>query len=162
MSWTITLPSGTRLRTFSEREAALLPIRKAYAFEPIRYYSAGSGAGAFTAENQPPGAIVNYYLKEPVAGEGASVALVVRDESGAVVAEVPGANQAGFQRRIWDLRGLPPASPEGTAPQTRQRQGPMVEPGIYSVSLEARGEGGTRVLGGPQAVEVVALPGSVR
>jgi hypothetical protein len=144
------------------QEAALLPIRKAYSFEPIRYYSAGSGAGAFTAENPPLGAIFNYFLKEPIGVEGTSVALVVRDQSGEVVAEIPGANEAGFQRTVWNLRGLPPTPPEGAPEQARRRQGPMVEPGVFSVSLVAGVEGNRRVLGGPQAVEVVALPASVR
>jgi photosystem II stability/assembly factor-like uncharacterized protein len=146
---------------FLSQEAALLPIRKAYAFEPIRYYSAGSGAGAFTAENPPFGAIFSYFLKEPVGVEGTSVVLVVRDAGGAVVAEINGRNEAGFQRTVWNLRELPPTPSDGAPQQARRGQGPMVEPGIFSVSLEARTEGDIRILGRPQQVEVVALRDSV-
>jgi hypothetical protein len=140
------------------QEAALLPVRKAYAFEPIRYYSAGSGSGAFTAENPPFGAIFNYFLKEAVGAEETSVVLVVRDGEGELVSEVPGVNRAGFQRTVWNLRGQPPTTSEGGNRPARRRQGPMVEPGVFFVSLEARGAGGIRVLGESQRVEVVALP----
>jgi hypothetical protein len=34
--------------------ATLFPVRTAYAYEPIRYVSAGSGVGSLTAENPPP------------------------------------------------------------------------------------------------------------
>jgi len=144
------------------KEAALLPIRDTYAYEPIRYYSAGSGAGAFTAENPPFGAILNYYLRESVSGEGAAVVLVVRDQAGEVLGEVPGSNAPGFQRAIWKLRGSAAPPPEGAPQQSRRRQGPMVDPGVFSVTLEARVGDDIRILAGPERVKVLLLPDTVR
>lgn len=144
------------------KEAAVFQVRDAYAFEPIRHYSAGSGAGAFTAENPPLGAILNYYLREPVSGEGAAVVLVVRDGAGEVVAEVAAPNAPGFQRAIWNLRGPPSPPPEGAAQQGRRRQGPMVDPGVFSVTLEAQFGEDVRILAGPERVNVLPLPGTVR
>ncbi len=144
------------------QSAALFPVRDSYAFEPVRYYSAGSGAGAFTAENPPFGAILNYYLREVVPGEATEVVLVVRDRDGEVVAEVAGSNVPGFQRVIWNLRGPPASPPEGASQQFRRRQGPMVGPGVFSVTLEARVGEDVRVLAGPERVNVLPLPGTVR
>jgi len=144
------------------QNAALFPIRDSYAFEPIRYYSAGSGAGAFTSENPPLGAILNYHLREAVPGEDATVVLVVRDGQGEMVAEVTGTNAKGFQRAIWNLRGPAATSPEGTGQRGRRRQGPMVGPGVFSVTLEARVGEEVRVLAGPERVNVLPLPETVR
>ncbi len=132
------------------QNAALFPIRDSYAFEQIRYYSAGSGAGAFTGENPPLGAILNYHLRETVPGEDATVVLVVRDGEGQMVAEVTGTNAKGFQRAIWNLRGPAATSPEGTGQRGRRRQGPLVDPGVFSVTLEARVGEELRVLAGPE------------
>jgi photosystem II stability/assembly factor-like uncharacterized protein len=144
------------------QSAALFPVRESYAFEPVRYYSAGSGAGAFTADNPPVGAILTYYLRDAVAGEGVAVVLVVRDGDGQVVAEVAGSNFPGFQRVLWSLRGPPAPPPEGTSQQSRRRQGPMVDPGVFSVTLEARVGEEVRVLAGPERVNVLPLPDTVR
>ena len=144
------------------QDATLFPIRDAYAFEPIRYYSAGSGAGAFTAENPPFGAILNYYLKKEVPGEDVAMVLVIRDSAGKVVAEVRAPNAPGFQRSLWNLRGSPTAPSGGASEQNRGRQEPMVAQGTFSVTLEYRSDGEYRVLAGPERFNVLSLPTSVR
>ena len=137
-------------------EVALFPIRKAWSYEQIGYYSAGSGAGDYTAPNPPLGAILNYYL--PQGMSTGDVALVIRDGEGEVVAEVEGPASPGLNRAIWDLRALPPTPGEGTADRGRPRRGPLVEAGVYSVTLEVREGGEARMVSGPQEVEVVNLP----
>ncbi len=62
------------------QNAALFPVRPAYVYNQLGFYEASSGE--YAAENPPFGAILNYYLREPVAGAGASVVMVVRDSSG--------------------------------------------------------------------------------
>jgi len=138
------------------REAALFDVRPAYLYDQIGYYEVSSGE--YAAENPPYGAIVNYYLKEPISGTGASVVLVVRDRSGTLVAEVPVENRAGIQRGIWNLRSQPPQSEAQEGQQRRgPRLGPLVEPETYSVTLEARVGGQSRQLAEPASVLVIPL-----
>jgi hypothetical protein len=139
-----------------DREAVLFDIRQAYVYNPLGLFEASSGE--YVAENPPFGAIVNYYLREPVSGAGASVVMVVRDGDGELVAEVEAQNQAGIQRGVWNLRGQPPQG-EGNQQGRRPRMGPLVDPGTYFVSLEARVGGQARQLGGPEPVVVIPLPG---
>jgi hypothetical protein len=61
-----------------------------------------------------------------------------------------------LHRAVWDLRARPPEPEEGQE-QRRRRQGPLVEPGVYTVTLEARSEEMSRFLGEPQQVRVVPL-----
>jgi photosystem II stability/assembly factor-like uncharacterized protein len=145
-----------------ESSATLFPIRDAYAYSPIRYYSAGSGAGDYTAENPPFGAILTYYLGRGGVGEEASLVMVLKDGDGEVVSEVPGPVGPGFHRVVWDLRGPPPSGPEGGPPAGRGRGGGMVEPGVYSVTLEVRTGEQAQVLAGPEEVRVKPLPASIR
>jgi photosystem II stability/assembly factor-like uncharacterized protein len=135
--------------------AMLFPTRKAYSFDPIGYYSAGSGVGDYTAEPQPLGGLFTYFLASPL--EGDEVMLVVRDTSGEVVAELPGTNSAGFHRLEWDLRRRRSEAAQSREPRGRMRPGPRVGPGSYTVALEARRGGETEVLGEPQTLTVVAL-----
>jgi hypothetical protein len=84
---------------------------------------------------------------------------VVRDGTGEVISELPAANTPGFQRVVWNLRA--PVSPPEDGQQSRRRQGPLVEPGIYSVTLEARSEGEVRTLSEPETLEVLPLGGTM-
>ncbi len=136
------------------QEAALFDIRHAYIYNPLGLFEASSGE--YAAENPPFGAIVNYYLREPVSG--ASVIMVVRDGDGELVAEVEAQNQPGIQRGVWNLRTQPPPQ-EGSQQSRRPRLGPLVDPGTYFVSLEARVGAETTQLAGPQPLVVIPLPG---
>jgi hypothetical protein len=59
-------------------------------------------------------------------------ALTIRDAAGAVVRELDGSADAGFNRVVWDLRSQAPASLAG-------QRGPLVVPGTYSVAVRAGG-----------------------
>jgi photosystem II stability/assembly factor-like uncharacterized protein len=141
-------------------EAALFDVRSAYAYNPLGYHEASSGE--YVADNPPFGAIVNYYLREPVEGNEGGVVMVVRDGEGTTLAEVPVANEGGLHRGIWNLRTQPPQAEAQEGQRRRPRMGPMVEPGTYLVTLEARAGGEGRPLAGPTQVQVVPLPDSVR
>jgi photosystem II stability/assembly factor-like uncharacterized protein len=136
------------------QDAALFDVRPAYLYDQIGFYEASSGE--YVAENPPFGAILNYYLREPIPGAGASVVAVVRDGEGASLAEVPATNEAGIQRAVWNLRSQPPQE-EGEQQARRPRMGPPVEPGSYTVTLEARMGNQVRELAGPKTVVVVPL-----
>jgi photosystem II stability/assembly factor-like uncharacterized protein len=87
--------------------------------------------------------------------EEPSVILTVTDEAGAVVRRITGPVTAGFHRVAWDLR-YPAASPtelkppEDENPFVDPRQGPLVLPGSYTVSMTKRMGGALTPLGEPQ------------
>jgi hypothetical protein len=143
------------------REAALFDVRPAHVYNQLSYYEASSGE--YAAENPPFGAIVSYYLKAPVAGVDTALMLVVRDGEDTILAEVPVPNVPGIQRGVWNLRSQPP---QADAPEGEQRRGrrigPLVQPGIYQVTLEARVGEEYRQLAGPTTVRVVPLEGTSR
>ena len=72
-----------------------------------------------------------------------AVFLTVRDGQGSLVRRVKAPHEAGFHRIAWDLR-WPPAAPTSLAPEAElspwqePEQGPLVFPGSYSATLEAR------------------------
>jgi photosystem II stability/assembly factor-like uncharacterized protein len=142
------------------RDAALFDVRPAYVYNQLGYHRASSGE--YAAENPPFGAIVNYYLREAVSGAGANVTMVVRDAGGALMAEVPVTNEAGIQRGVWNLRSQPPQAEPQEGQRRGPRMGPLVEPGTYSVTLEARVGDQARQLAGPAMVRVVPLEGTGR
>jgi photosystem II stability/assembly factor-like uncharacterized protein len=135
-------------------QAALFPIRATWVYNPIRYYSAGSGVGDYTGPNPPYGAILNYFIPESFGSD--EVVLVIRDGE-EVVAEVPAEATSGLNRVIWDLREPPPPAPEGEGQRFRRRQGPLVGPGIYTATLSRRDGEEIRPLSEPVEFEVVRL-----
>jgi photosystem II stability/assembly factor-like uncharacterized protein len=159
------LDDYTPLRTIAavaeSGQATLFPPRQARVYEPIRYYSAGSGAGEYTAPNAPAGAILDYYLPASVASEGGEVVLVIRDRLGELVVEVGGVKEPGLHRVVWDLRGIPEEDAEAPETPARRRPGPLVSPGTYPVTLELRKDGANSVLAGPRELQVIPL-GRVR
>ncbi len=95
--------------------------------------------------------------------EAPSVLLIVRDEGGAIVRQVPGETAAGLHRTAWDLRWPPtdPVSltpPEFEAPWDTGPRGPLVVPGQYSVTLAVRRNGKLTEVAGPETFMVKALP----
>ncbi len=85
--------------------------------------------------NEPNAVVVNYWLKAKAAG---SVKVSVADASGAVLAELTGKGEAGLNTVSWGMRAQRPAAggqrPEGWG------GGRLVEPGVYTVTLEAAGK----------------------
>jgi hypothetical protein len=120
-------------------------------------------------ENPPEGAILDYFLREPVSGV---LAIEIRDESGRLVRAyrsddphpeptdegqvprywirrgAPPSREAGLHRFVWDLLEAaprlddPPQFPMSAVPHDtpREPRGPWVLPGRYEVRLVA-GEG---------------------
>ncbi len=78
--------------------------------------------------------------------DGPFVILTVRDSDGKVVQRIDGAAVKGFHRIAWDMR-YPASVPINLEPRTdlapweSPPQGPMVLPGIYTVTLSKRVEG---------------------
>lgn len=132
----------------SKAEAHLFSIQPATIFH---YWKATSyrGQNAYAGKNPPFGAILNYYLSEPVD----SVQLTILNHSGDVVRKLQGSGEAGIiHRTSWDLRYEPPLFKvevrkiEGVKkskkilpklPHPVTPFGPFVKPGSYTVKLKA-------------------------
>ena len=114
--------------------------------EQIRYRSERGHTGNMIYEgaNPPDGALLDYWLRDG----GTDVSLTVLDARGMQVATVPGPNEAGLNRAVWDLRhGLDADRPEGQGGGFGGGlRGPLVVPGLYTVRLEAGGATSTRVV----------------
>ncbi len=99
------------------------------------------GQAAYAGTNPPYGAILTYYLKS----RARSAHLTVTNRRGETVRVLAGPTAAGIHRAVWDLRHEPPpfeapddrpgALPELPHPVTPQ--GPIVSPGVYTVTLQA-------------------------
>jgi hypothetical protein len=110
-------------------------------------------------DNPPPGAIINYYFKSAPKDE---VKLEIIDPGGKVVRtlssrEKKGEEQppewpdqvkeittipasAGMNRYAWNLRWEPPVKIPGAFYSDAGPQGPLVQPGQYTVKLVAGGQ----------------------
>jgi len=109
----------------------------AYLFTPepaeqIRYGSEKGHDGnmIFRGENPPPGALIDYWIKDG----GTEVSISILDSQGQEVAKLAGSGARGVNRVVWDLRH----SLAG-GPGSRRIRGPLVVPGTYTVHLQAAG-----------------------
>jgi photosystem II stability/assembly factor-like uncharacterized protein len=117
------------------------------------------GQGAYAGENPVDGAIVSYHLARPV--DTVSITITQPSKDGRLVRRLKGPGAAGVVHRInWDLRHEPPpAAPPGGGgggggggeagqagvepaglpllPRPVSPQGPFVDPGTYSIRIEA-------------------------
>jgi photosystem II stability/assembly factor-like uncharacterized protein len=98
-------------------------------------------------------------LRKEAQEEDASVLLLVRNEKGAPVRWINGSNKKGVSRINWDLRLSPPdpislSNPAFQPPWAGSPQGPLVEPGIYSVELFVLNNGELQSQGTPQNFKV--------
>jgi photosystem II stability/assembly factor-like uncharacterized protein len=91
-------------------------------------------AGEFNGGNYTDNAVLTYYLKDRVT-EG-DIKMIIRDESGKQVRELPASKRKGLNKMSWDMRMNPPKIPEGgTKLDFSGFQGPLVMPGKYSAEL---------------------------
>jgi hypothetical protein len=108
--------------------------------EMIRYSRDGGHTGDmyFRGENPPAGAIIDYYLREPVT-EG-TVSISVLDASGNEIAQVDPKTDAGLNRVVWDLHEANIGPPNANERGNRGPRGPWVLPGEYMVRLVVNGQ----------------------
>lgn len=101
------------------------PAQEYQEAERIGYRS--TGHALFFGENQPYGAIIDYWIgSEPTRGVGARIE--IRDDSGEVVRVLEGPAERGLDRVVWDLRGERRAG-------AGSRRAPEVVPGRYRVTV---------------------------
>lgn len=170
--------------TFSQEGALFAVGRRAQLYDQIGYYSAtGDNAGS---PNPSEGALLTYYLRDD-ASAGAKVVLTVADSAGKQIRRLDASTKAGIHRTAWDLRETAPPPPPGAnggrgrgaaatagqeeEPQAaaaragrggRGRQGPLVQPGTYTVTLGTLNGTTVTPIGKPQTVEVRPIEASNR
>src|SRR5262245_45327245 len=125
-------------------ELTLFDIRPAVSWRMFGPTNAQQGTKIFSAPNPPEGALVSYYLKSATE----HVRVTVSDRDGKEVAAFDGTGHAGVNRGNWDLRLVAPVPPttedkwatsEGFFSGFIHPPAPFVEPGEYTVRLEAGG-----------------------
>ncbi|MEP1096080.1 MAG: glycosyl hydrolase, partial [Cyclobacteriaceae bacterium] len=94
-------------------------------------------------------------LRNEAKEEEAGVLLLVRNEKGAPIRWLEGATGKGVSRVNWDLRLSPPdpidlSKPAFQPPWAGAPQGPLAEPGTYSVELFVLNNGELKSQGTPQ------------
>ena len=121
-------------------------------YNPQAWY----GAGQYFAPNPDFSAAIDYYLRVGLKDE---VSVTVADARGTTVRTIKGTGRAGLNRASWDLRMEPPVSDaQRETPSAGglggPPQGPLVLPGVYTVTVSAAGRslnGELRVEGDPRA-----------
>lgn len=146
-------------------EARLFPPRNVRTYDELGY--APDFFGNYTADNPPFGAFLNCYLPEGSDGcKGGEFELAIADDKGEPVRKIPVPNSAGLHRITWNLRSDPPRRDEESAGRGRSenrrrnrrgRSGPLVEPGVYTITLNQRVTNKTSALGDAQTIEVLPL-----
>ncbi len=87
------------------------------------------GQKVFVGENPARGAALNYYLPAAATGD---VKIAIADATGRVVRTLDGTSNAGINRVMWNLTGLPHPAPRAEVQP--------VEPGTYVATLTANGK----------------------
>ncbi len=132
--------------TVAASDVYLFDVRPATMWR-ISNHKGSTGHKIFIANNPPYGAIVNYYLRDQAKDKPR---VVILDESGNMIRELIGANDAGINRLAWDLRyqsplpGTQSAQGPGGGGFFGSARGPRVLPGEYVVKLSVDGKEMTR------------------
>ncbi len=122
-----------------QKDAALLPTRPA-AVTSGHYGSAFPNTDSYAGPNAPEIATIQYYLKDRLNTGDVTVEII--DESGKVVASMPGTKRKGINFVRWDMRLAPPKAAKGVLVQGEFGVyagfiGRLAMPGTYQVRLNA-------------------------
>jgi hypothetical protein len=122
-----------------ESDVTLFDIRPAVAWLNDQQHGQHiGGQKVFVGENAPRGAAISYYLKVP---SGDDVKITIADITGRVLRNLQGTKNAGINRVWWNLAPNAPEGGRGFGGFGGGRGGvAAVEPGTYTVTLEASGK----------------------
>ncbi len=140
--WVLDDLSAIQELTASARAALFTPG----AASMIRYSNLKAHAGdmIFRGENPPAGAVIDYWLD----GSATSPSVTVHTASGELVTTLPATATRGVNRLVWNLRHADLATGAGGAGSDDEEGGGgggrvpglWVEPGVYTVRLQAGGQ----------------------
>jgi photosystem II stability/assembly factor-like uncharacterized protein len=132
-------------------DLTVFDIRPAVSWRIFGPTNAQQGTKIFSAPNPPEGALVSYFLKSATE----HVRVTVSDRDGKEVAAFDGTGYAGINRVNWDLRLVAPVPPttedrwatsEGFFSGFIHPPAPFVEPGEYSVKIDAGSHHATKTV----------------
>ncbi|HEX9894742.1 MAG TPA: hypothetical protein VGA78_12510 [Gemmatimonadales bacterium] len=83
------------------KPAHLFEPRPAVGFYPLEGWADWEGAAVYRGSNPPAGALLNYWVKEPMPD---GVSFAVADSAGTPVANLKGQGFPGLNRVVWDLK----------------------------------------------------------
>lgn len=110
----------------------LAPPRRATQIRDVARGRKNTGHSYFTTKNPPRGAIIDYWVGTP--GAGQPVSIEIMDGQGNVVRKLTQPTpKRGAQRAVWDLRFEAP--PNASTSSYRRMPGRFVMPGTYQVKL---------------------------
>lgn len=93
-------------------------------------------AGGFVGPNSSEEAAITYYLKNRL--NSGSVTVLVYDDKGNQLVELPGTKRKGINKIYWNMRTRPPRVAEGgSKADWASTIGPMVREGKYKVKIVA-------------------------
>jgi len=126
-------------RDMLEKNAALLPTRPT-AVTSGHYGSSFPNTDSYAGPNPSESAIIQYYLKDRLSN--GDVTIEVLDNTGNVIASMPGTKRKGINFLRWDMRLPPPKAAQGVLVQGEFGVyagfiGRLVLPGTYTVRLRA-------------------------
>jgi len=98
-------------------------------------------------------------IEEEMLEDAPAMVFTVTDTNGNVIRQLEGPVEAGFHRVTWDLRypALHPFVPEEEREADAERNGVLVAPGRYRVSMQRRVDGELAGPGQTQDFEVVSI-----
>jgi len=133
-----------------DTEAFLFDVRPGTQwFTDVRLSRYTGGAKLFRGANPPAGTAISYYLKSAPSSD---VKITISDYTGKVIRNITGTKDVGINRVQWNMRGNPPPRPAnlpggfggggggGGGFGALFNQGPLVEPGTYSLKLSVNGK----------------------
>lgn len=142
--WVADIAPLEQLEAALERPAFLFDVKPVVAYNLRHTYGVTieelNGDAFFRGENPPYGAVITYYLREPAPGD---LELTISNGSGEILRTLAAPGEAGLHQVVWDLEPeadrVAPIDPRVRTAAERQRRR-RVEPGAYTVTLEAVGE----------------------
>lgn len=115
-----------------QKDAYLFDIQRAIKWNMLE--RRGPTYGEFARVDNPPlGSMIYYYLKDRVQ----SVKLEIKDQEGKEIQTLNGIVEKGLHKVFWNLRKQTEQEEEG---EFRRRMSPIVERGIYNVTLIVDGK----------------------
>jgi hypothetical protein len=138
--------------TFAAEAVLFAPGRKARVYEESGLYRAQGDNVA--SPNPPFGALLAFYLRD--SHPAGTIVATVQDASGKQVRQLNLDGRAGLHRTAWDLREAAPARAQAGGGRGGFLRGPLVKPGVYTVTLGRLVNGSVTTLAPPQKVEVIA------
>jgi hypothetical protein len=120
-------------------KAYLFDVKPALLFQPTNARGWQSqGQQVYVAPNPPFGAVINYYLSEPMTED---VTITVSDARNSFSRQLKGRAYVGIHQVVWDLRRTEGGAPggRGTSGSTQWPEfaAGLVTPGEYTVTLSA-------------------------